>query len=70
MHSQDGPSIPPWGMAGPEHPAPAGAGSGDRPRGTGAPRLVGVSVSGLDAVLLVGGLLIWTALFVLFFAQR
>jgi hypothetical protein len=41
-----------------------------RPRGGGAPRPVGFSVSGLDAVLLVAGLLIWTALFVFFFAQR
>ena len=57
-------------MADPDRPGAASLDSGGRPRGTGAPRLVGVSVPGLDAVLLVGGLLIWTALFVLFFAQR
>ena len=69
MNPQDGPSIPPWGMVDPE-PGTALAGAGDRPRGRGSPRLVGVTVSGFDAILLVGGLLIWTALFVVFFAQR
>jgi hypothetical protein len=41
-----------------------------RPRGGGSPRLVGFSVSGLDAAILVAVLLIWTALSVYFFAQR
>jgi hypothetical protein len=41
-----------------------------RPRGGGSPRPVGFSVSGLDAAILVAVLLIWTALFVYFFAQR
>jgi hypothetical protein len=41
-----------------------------RPRGGGSPRLVGFSVSGLDAAILVAVLLIWTALSVFFFAQR
>jgi hypothetical protein len=41
-----------------------------RPRGGGSPRPVGFSVSGLDAAILVAVLLIWTALFVFFFAQR
>ena len=41
-----------------------------RPRGGGSPRSVGFSVSGLDAAIVVAVLLIWTALFVYFFAQR
>jgi hypothetical protein len=41
-----------------------------RPPGGGSPRRVGFSVSGLDAAIVVAVLLIWTGLFVFFFAQR
>jgi hypothetical protein len=41
-----------------------------RPRGGGSPRPVAFAVSGLDAAILVAVLLIWTGLFVFFFAQR
>jgi len=46
-----------------------GMGEEARP-GSGAPRRVGFSARRLDAALLVAGLLIWTAVFVLFFAPR
>ena len=42
----------------------------DGRRGGGGPRPVGFRSSGFDAAVLVAVLLIWTALFVLFFAQR
>lgn len=62
------PLSPAWGM---DDGAPGGAGlRADGRRGGGSPRRVGFSVSHLDAALLVAVLLIWTALFVLFFAQR
>jgi hypothetical protein len=51
----------------------AAGGSGlttDGRRGGGGPRPVGFRSSGFDAAVLVAVLLIWTALFVLFFAQR
>jgi hypothetical protein len=53
------PVVPAWGMTDHGHP-----------RAGGSPRRVGFSVSHLDAALLVAGLLIWTALFVFFFAPR
>jgi len=53
------PELPPaWGMGGEARP------------GSGSPRRVGFSVSSLDAVLVVAGLLIWTAVFLVFFAPR
>ncbi|MGD0447372.1 MAG: hypothetical protein ABSB36_01975 [Candidatus Dormibacteria bacterium] len=60
-------SIPAWGMGDDRSGAVPVDG---RPRGGGSPRPVGFSVSGLDAAILVAVLLIWTALFVYFFAQR
>ncbi|MGO8686466.1 MAG: hypothetical protein ACLQT7_04660 [Candidatus Dormibacteria bacterium] len=51
--------LPPaWGM------------DGERRPGSGSPRRVGFAVSRLDAVLVVAGLLIWTAVFLVFFAPR
>jgi hypothetical protein len=38
--------------------------------GSGSPRRVGVSVPHLDAVVVVAALLIWTAVFLVFFAPR
>ena len=62
------PLPPAWGMG---DGAPGGGGvSVDGRRGGGGLRRVGFTVSGFDAALLVAVLLIWTALFVLFFAQR
>jgi hypothetical protein len=52
------PAPPAWGM-----------GEGARP-GSGSPRRVGVPAQGVDALLLVLFLLIWTGVFVFFFAQR
>ena len=62
------PPPPAWGMGdGP----PAGTGvMADGRRGGGGPRPVGFRATALDAAVLVAVLLIWTALFVLFFAQR
>jgi len=60
-------SIPAWGMGDDRSVAVPVDG---RPRGGGSPRSVGFSVSGLDAAIVVAVLLIWTALFVYFFAQR
>jgi hypothetical protein len=60
-------SIPAWGMGDDRSGAVPVDG---RPRGGGSPRPVGFSVSVLDAAILVAVLLIWTALFVFFFAQR
>ena len=60
-------SIPAWGMGDDRSGAVPVHG---RPHGGGSPRLVGFSVSGLDAAILVAVLLIWTALSVFFFAQR
>ena len=60
-------SIPAWGMG---DDRSVGVPVDGRPRGGGSPRSVGFSVSGLDAAIVVAVLLIWTALFVYFFAQR
>ncbi len=60
-------SIPAWGMGDDRSDAVPVDG---RPRGGGAPLPVGFSVSRLDAAILVAVLLIWTALFLFFFAQR
>lgn len=60
-------AIPAWGMGDDRSGAVPVEGA---PRGGGSPRPVGFSVSGLDAVILVAVLLIWTELFVFFFAQR
>ncbi|MGA3183905.1 MAG: hypothetical protein ABSE52_04830 [Candidatus Dormibacteria bacterium] len=54
---------------------PANPGSGVVPvdgggRGRGSPRPVAFSVSGLDAAIVMAVLLIWTGVFVFFFAQR
>ncbi|MGA9112991.1 MAG: hypothetical protein WB802_04235 [Candidatus Dormiibacterota bacterium] len=66
---RNGAPLPPaWGMG-----EGAAGGSGlttDGRRGGGGPRPVGFRSSGFDAAVLVAVLLIWTALFVLFFAQR
>jgi hypothetical protein len=56
------------------HPVPSpppawGMGDDARP-GSGSPRRVGVSIPHVDAVLTVLALLIWTAVFVFFFAPR
>ena len=58
-------NVPAWGMGDESVVLVDG-----RPRGGGAPLPVGFSVSGVDAAILVAVLLIWTALFVFFFAQR
>jgi hypothetical protein len=62
------PLPPAWGMG---DGAPGGGGvTADGRPGGGRPRPVGFRASGVDAAILVAVLLIWTALFVLFFAQR
>ncbi|MGD1032828.1 MAG: hypothetical protein ABR977_00150 [Candidatus Dormibacteria bacterium] len=63
------PLPPAWGM-GDRRPGDGGVPVDGSRRGGGAPRPVGFRASGLDAAILVAVLLIWTALFVLFFAQR
>ncbi|MGD1052365.1 MAG: hypothetical protein ABR950_00910 [Candidatus Dormibacteria bacterium] len=60
-------AIPAWGMGDERSGAVPVVG---RPPGGGSPRRVGFSVSGLDAAIVVAVLLIWTGLFVFFFAQR
>ena len=69
---RQGPPAPPpaWGMGDVGRPGSGVVTVGDHPLGGGSPRLVGFSVSHLDAPILIVGLLIWTAVFVFFFASR
>jgi hypothetical protein len=60
---------PPWGMGDVGRPGSGVARVSDTtPRGGGSPRVMSVSVSSLDGVMLVTGLLAWTLLTLLFFA--
>ena len=64
-----GDDLPP--LAHPVPPPRPAWGMGDDARpGSGSPRRVGVSVPHLDAVVVVAALLIWTAVFLVFFAPR
>ncbi|HXZ99860.1 MAG TPA: hypothetical protein VEK76_05870 [Candidatus Binatia bacterium] len=65
------PAPPPaWGMGDVGRPGSGVVAVSEHPRGGGSPRLVSYSVPSWDAVLLIVGLLAWTAIFVFFFAPH
>ncbi|TMF18116.1 MAG: hypothetical protein E6I33_00420 [Chloroflexi bacterium] len=60
---------PPWGMGDIGRPGGGVVQVGAQaPRGGGAPRLMSVTVSSIDGLLLITGLLAWTILTLVFFA--
>jgi hypothetical protein len=61
---------PPWGMGDIGRPGSGVAQMTRTPQGGGGPRLMSVSVSNMDGVMLVAGLLAWTVLTLVFFAPR
>lgn len=64
----DPPAAPPaWGMGDSGRPGRVVDVHGEQ-RGGGAPRLVGVRVSNIDGAALIIGLLVWTAIMLVFFA--
>lgn len=67
-----GPPQPPpaWGMGDVGRPGSGVVAVSDHPLGGGSPRLVSFSVPAWDASLLLVGLLLWTVIFVFFFAPH
>ncbi len=63
-------AIPAWGMGEAGEPGGGVVTVGDRPRAGGSPRPVGFSVSHLDVPLIIVGLLLWTAVLLIFFAPH
>jgi hypothetical protein len=68
------PGLPPpisaWGMGDDGDSDGTAIAVGDHSRGGGTPRPVGFSVSHLDVPVLIIGLLLWTALFLIFFSPH
>jgi hypothetical protein len=58
-----------WGMGEARAPGDGSPGSAE-PRGSGSPRRVSFFMPVWDAVLVIIGLLIWTGVFIFFFAQH
>lgn len=61
---------PPWGMGDIGRPGGGVVHMSGHPVGGGSPRLMSVSVSGIDGVMLIAGLLAWTVLTLVFFAPH
>ncbi|TMC51121.1 MAG: hypothetical protein E6J14_01410 [Chloroflexi bacterium] len=65
---------PPWGMADVGRPDRGGVvrvGEPEaRPRGGGGPRVMSVAVNNIDAPLLIGALVVWTIVFLIWLAPR
>lgn len=66
--ASSGTAIPDWGMGDRGEAAGRVVTVGERTGGGGSPRPVGFSVSHLDVPLVIVGLLLWTALFLVLFA--
>lgn len=66
--SGSAPQVPPasWGLG--DTGRPAGVVDVRGEQGRGAPRLMKVRASNIDGVLLIVGLLLWTAIMLVFFA--